>query len=136
MIDQEQRDYLSTGRQIRSVPAWRSNCRQRIMENARHLQALPGGAPGITGTVTIDRIPAAVAFRRLYEAKVGELTKYGVRDPDRIRIAVDYAASEVWRCAIQPMPAGGVTKLEDDLYADLGFDRATGLRFPPRNSVA
>lgn len=135
MIDQEQADYLSTGRQIRNVSAWRSNCRQRMLENGRHLNALPGGSPGITGTVTIERIPAVVAFRRLYEAKVGELTRYGVRERDRIPIAVDYAASEVWRCAIEPMPPGGVTKLEDDLYAELGYDRSTGLRFPPRESV-
>lgn len=129
MIDQEQANYLSTGRAIRSVSAWRSNCRQRIIENGQHLTRTRGG---IVGTMTRERVPAAVAFRRLYEAKVGELTRYGVRDPDRITIAMDYAASEVWRCDIQPMPPGGVGKLEDDLYAELGFDMRTGLHYTPK----
>lgn len=79
-------------------------------------------------------VPAAEAFRRLYDAKLGELTKYGVREPQRITMAVDYAASEVWRCAIQPMPKGGVVALEDELYKAIGFDRNTGLRFAPKQA--
>lgn len=81
------------------------------------------------------RVPAADALRRLYDAKIGELTRYGIPERERITIAVDYACSEVWRCSIEPMPPGGIVKLEDDLYRAIGFDRLTGLRFPPARSA-
>lgn len=74
-------------------------------------------------------IPAADALRRLYDAKLDELTRYGLPERERIPIAVDYACGEVWRCQIQPMPDGGIVRLEDDLYRAIGFDRSTGLRF-------
>lgn len=79
-----------------------------------------------------ERIPAIVALRRLYDAKLGDLARVGVREPDRITIAVDYACGEVWRCSILPMPEGGIVRLEDELYAAIGFDRVTGVRFPPQ----
>lgn len=78
-------------------------------------------------------VPAAEAMRRLYDAKMIELQRYGVPERDRIPIAVDYACGEVHRCHIQPMPPGGVTRLEDDLYRALGYDRVTGVRFPPES---
>lgn len=77
------------------------------------------------------RVPAAAALRRLYDAKIGELQRYGLSERERIPIAVDYACGEVWRCSIEPMPPGGIVKLEDDLYRAVGFDRLTGERFPP-----
>lgn len=77
-----------------------------------------------------ELVPAAEALRRLYDAKAAELQRYGLSERERIPLAVDYACGEVCRCRIQPMPAGGLPKLEDDLYRALGFDRTTGLRFP------
>ena len=77
-----------------------------------------------------ELVPAADALRRLYDAKAAELARYGVPERERIPLAVDYACGEVWRCQIQPMPPGGLPKLEDDLYRALGFDRTTGMRFP------
>jgi len=77
-----------------------------------------------------ELIPAADALRRLYDAKAAELQRVGVPERERIPLAVDYACGEIWRCQIQPMPAGGLPKLEDDLYRALGFDRTTGVRFP------
>lgn len=85
-----------------------------------------------TGPSAPARIPAEQALRRLYDAKVEQLAQYGVREPDRIMIAVDYACSEIWRCHIGPLPPGGIGKLEDDLYRAIGCDRFTGLRFAPR----
>lgn len=76
-------------------------------------------------------VPAAEALRRLYDAKLAELTRYGVRDPDRTTIAVDYACGEIHRCQIEPFPPGGLGALEADLYRAIGFDPATGLRHAP-----
>lgn len=81
-------------------------------------------------TATRELIPAAEALRRLYDAKDADLQRLGVPERDRIPLAVDYACGEVWRCQIQPMPDGGLPRLEDDLYRALGYDRTTGLRFP------
>lgn len=39
LVDVELGDYLDTGRQVRSVEAWRRNCRERILQNER---AFPG----------------------------------------------------------------------------------------------
>lgn len=77
------------------------------------------------------RIEPAEALRRLYEAKVEELRRYRIPEAERIPLAVDYACSEVWRCHVLPMPRGGIGSLEDALYRELGFDRTTGLRYPP-----
>jgi nucleotide-binding universal stress UspA family protein len=79
-----------------------------------------------------ELIPAAEALRRLYDAKVEQLRRLGLPESERIPLAVDYACGEVWRCHIQPMPEGGIVKLEDDLYRAIGFDRLTGLRFTPQ----
>lgn len=128
---------IARGEHIYDVEKWTSQARERVLKNER---AWPGyiektarptmnDNQGSSGPV---RVPPAEALRRLYDAKVGELTRYGVREPDRTTIAVDYACGEIWRCDILPMPAGGIVKLEDDLWAALGVDRLTGVRFPPR----
>lgn len=85
---------------------------------------------GAAGTVP----PAAEVLRRLYDAKVGELTRYGVREPERTRIAVDYACSSIHTIRHQPFPDGGIGQLEDELYDAIGFNRVTGLRHAPRAS--
>lgn len=85
-----------------------------------------------SGPTAAPRVTAAEALRRLYEAKVEQLRLAGVREPDRILIAVDYACGEVWRCNIEPMPEGGLGGLEDALFRALGIDRFTGVRYPPR----
>lgn len=79
----------------------------------------------------VPRIPAAEALRRLYDAKITQLTKYGVPEPERIMVSVDYAVSELQRCAIEPIGEGGIGRLEDDLYRAIGCDRFTGIRYPP-----
>lgn len=88
-----------------------------------------------TGPKHPARVPAAEALRRLYDAKTAELVRCGVPERVRIPFAVDYACGEIWRCSIDPMPAGGIVQLEDDLYRSLGFDRATGVRFPAPGSA-
>jgi hypothetical protein len=71
------------------------------------------------------RIPARDALRRLYDAKFSQLTDYGWGSlEERKREAADYACSEVYRCDTGPLPPGGISKLENDLYASIGLDRA------------
>lgn len=97
-------------------------------EHRRKVRSMSTDAGGTGHDRTL--IPAADALRRLYDSKLDELTRYGLPERERIPIAVDYACGEVWRCQIQPMPDGGIVRLEDDLYRAIGFDRSTGMRFP------
>lgn len=85
-----------------------------------------------TGPPPAARADPAEALRRLYDAKIDQLRQVGVPEPQRIRVAVDYACGEIWRCSIGPMPVGGIGKLEDDLYRAIGCDRFTGVRFAPQ----
>lgn len=84
-----------------------------------------------TGTARRERIPAAEALRRLYDAKVEHLRRCGVPEAESIPYAIDYACSEIHRCDVLPMGPGGLGKLEDDLYRAVGFDRLTGIRGAP-----
>lgn len=114
-----------------SCPPAACIARLRKGEHRRKVRAMSTNEGG-TGHERV-LVPAAEAMRRLYDAKMIELQRYGVPERDRIPIAVDYACGEVHRCHIQPMPPGGVTRLEDDLYRALGYDRVTGVRFPPES---
>lgn len=133
-------DKLARGEQIYSMQKWSAQARERVLQNEQDHAGYIKGTLRAMSTPVDDpkdprapsRVPAADALRRLYDAKVGELASYGVREPDRITIAVDYACGEVWRCSILPMPEGGIVRLEDELYAAIGFDRVTGVRFPPK----
>lgn len=128
-------DKLARGEHIYDLAKWRAQARERVRTNARHwpryleetLKAMDNPPDAEAKRILI---PAAVALRRLYDAKAADLQRLGVPERERIPIAVDYACGEVWRCQIQPMPPGGIVKLEDDLYRALGYDRLTGVRFP------
>lgn len=132
---------LSRGEVVYDMAKWRAQARERVLRNE---SSWCGYIESTVRGMSTDqpepengqpkRVPPGEAMRRLYDAKVGELTRYGVREPDRTTMAVDYACSEVHRCMILPMPPGGVGQLEDELYAALGFDRTTGIRFTPRAS--
>lgn len=125
---------------IHHAGRWREKYRERVLQNEQtHPGFIEATVRGMTQPEeSTTRAPAredpASSLFRLYEAKLGELTRYGVREPDRTTMAVDYACSEVWRCSIAPMPEGGIVRLEDELYRRIGVDRCTGLRFPPRAS--
>lgn len=129
-------DKLARGEQIYDMAKWSAQARERVRTNAQHwpryieetLRAMNNPPDAETTSRTL--IPAAEALRRLYDAKAADLQRLGVPERDRIPLAVDYACGEVWRCQIQPMPDGGLPRLEDDLYRALGYDRTTGLRFP------
>lgn len=121
------------GTLIHHVGGWRVKYRERVLQNER---AWPGyiesTVRGMTSEQTEDEAPVerdpARLMRRLADAKLDELSRYGVKDPDRTRIAVDYAVGAVHGFRHDPFGPGGVGALEDALYVELGMDRVSGLR--------
>lgn len=69
------------------------------------------------------RVSAGDALRRLYDAKLKDLAKTDWPTARRVEFAMDYAASELQRCNVGPLPPGGVVALEDALRAELGEPR-------------
>lgn len=127
-------DKLARGEQVYSLPAWQAQARERVLANERAWSGyIESTVRGMSteqqqeGEPAAERDPARL-MRRLADAKLAELQRYGVKDPDRTRIAVDYAVGAVHGFRHDPFGPGGVGALEDALYAELGVDRVSGLR--------
>lgn len=138
VVDKWMAETLEKGATILSAAGWRKEARRRVLENER---AWPGYIETTIRGITMSsesydphrpRDPAEI-LRRLADAKIDELTRYGVREPERTRMAVDYACSTIYTFRCAPFPPGGIGQLENELYRQLGFDRASGLRFNPRS---
>lgn len=140
ILDKWASDKLARGEMIYDMQKWRGQARERVVQNERSWTGYIEGTVRAMSEHDDDTLresgpaPAAEVLRRLYEAKHAELQKFRVPEPDRSTIAVDYACSSIHALQHQPFPAGGIGQLEDELYASIGLDRSTGLRFTPRAS--
>lgn len=137
IVDRAMDAEIAKGTVIHHVGNWKRAYRARVIENESTHPGYVGGmirAMSDQSESSAGPPAAAVVLRRLYDAKVGELKRYGVREPERTRIAVDYACSSIHTLRHAPFPAGGIGQLEDELYDAIGFSRVTGLRHTPRAS--
>lgn len=140
IVDRAMDAEIAKGTLIHHVGNWKRAYRARVLENeSKHPGYVEGMVRAMNDQSSESSEPsgpptAAAILRRLYDAKVGELTRYGVREPERTRIAVDYACSSIHTIRHQPFPLGGIGQLEDELYDAIGLNRVTGLRHPPRAS--